>query len=215
MKLHNSPPRHAHLAKHFSLHLNAARRQAHAVALVGLLIVLGLFGWCPMAGAAGTPETLPATPGRPAALEPSVVQPVTITDVVAMSRSGLDDQVIINLIRQNGMASSLSTAELISLRQHGISNTVIATMQSAAPPVQSAAPTEVIRVYETPRPPVVIQSYVVPRPYVVTRPYYYPSYQLRLGHVTHGHHGHPGHHGHHGPPRSGGKTSFGFGITWR
>lgn len=121
-----------------------------------------------------------------------------------MQRSGLDDQVIINLLRQNSMATPLSTAELISLRQHGVSNQVIAAMQAASP--QVAAPTivqsppavvatrpSVVHVYEAP-PPVVIRSYPAYR--------YHPHYHLHYGGGYH-----------HGHGRS--NTSVSFGFHWR
>lgn len=171
------------------------------------LISLALVTWgvvVPAQAQQREPEVLPPSVGQ-APIVPA--QPVTITDVVAMQRSGLDDQVIVNLLRQNGMVTPLSTAELISLRQHGVSNQVIAAMQAASPPVAAPAIVQsppavvatrpsVVHVYEAP-PPVVIRSYPVPAPYR-----YHPHYHLHYGRGYH-----------HGHGRS--NTSVSFGFHWR
>lgn len=164
----------------------------------------------PLPSARAVPETLPP----PAALRPTVAPvtaasatppsaPVTITDVVAMHQSGLDDQVIINVIRQNGMAGGLSTSELISLRRHGVSNTVISAMQASAPPpartVIAEPPPSVVHVYEPPPPPVIIRTWSPPPCWYYPRPHY-----------------HAGIHFHsQGRGKKDRGPSVGFGISWR
>lgn len=186
-------------------HSNQSRGRI-ATNVLGLMI-LALLPWAvavPAQAQQREPEILPPVVGQTPA---APAQPVTITDVMAMQRSGLDDQVIVNLLRQNGMATHLSTAELISLRQHGVSNQVIAAMQAASPPVAAPAVVQsppavvatrpsVVHVYEAP-PPVVIRSYPVPAPYR-----YHPHYHLHYGRGYH-----------HGHGRS--NTSVSFGFHWR
>ena len=58
----------------------------------------------------------------------------TVTDVVAMSRSGLPEEVIINHIRVHGMASPPQTADLIQMQQQGVTPRVIETMQAVSVP---------------------------------------------------------------------------------
>jgi hypothetical protein len=84
---------------------------------------------------------------------------VRVDEVVAMSKSGVNEELIVNHIRTNGTAAPLQTADLIRLQQEGVTPRVIATMQATPPrPVQPM-------VVEQPGPPVVVESY----PY----PYYY------------------------------------------
>lgn len=86
---------------------------------------------------------------------------VTINDVLAMSRAHVDEELICNHIKANGMAAPLQANDLIQLPQNGVSNRVIYTMQSSPPrpaPVQPVA-------YQQ-APPVVVEDY----PY---GPYYY------------------------------------------
>lgn len=108
---------------------------------------------------------------------------VSITDAVAMSRSGLSESVIINQIRQNGVLDHIGTHEIISMHNNGVSERVITAMQSAPRAGNTAAsvPASTVVVERTvaPRPVVVHQEYVVPAPRVryVTRPAFptYPS----------------------------------------
>jgi hypothetical protein len=59
---------------------------------------------------------------------------VTAQDVAAMSRAGVDQEVIVNHIRVHG-AAPMQAADLIYLQQQGVSPRVIETMQ--ATPVQA------------------------------------------------------------------------------
>ncbi|MCR4412500.1 MAG: glycine zipper domain-containing protein [Thermoguttaceae bacterium] len=83
---------------------------------------------------------------------------VTLDDVIAMTRAGVAEDLIINHIRANGVARPLQTPDLIQLQQQGVSPNVIRTMQDSPPPSQSVA---------VPAPP--------PRP-VIVEEYYYDPY---------------------------------------
>ena len=60
---------------------------------------------------------------------------VSVNDVVSMTKCGVNEDLIVNHIRANGVARPLAANELISLQQEGVSTRVIATMQSATVPV--------------------------------------------------------------------------------
>lgn len=61
---------------------------------------------------------------------------VTFDDVIAMTRAGVDEDLIVNHIQANGAARPPQAADLIMLQQHGVSKRVIAALQ--APPVPPA-----------------------------------------------------------------------------
>lgn len=97
---------------------------------------------------------------------------VGIPDVIAMSQAGLSDDVITTHIRANGTTGPLVSADLITLKQNGVSDAVINTMQSP-PPVTRAAPAS--------RPVVVEEHhYVVP-----SRPYHHHWHYARPRHRGH------------------------------
>lgn len=81
---------------------------------------------------------------------------VTLPDVVAMSRAGVQEDVIITHIRTHGVAQSLQTNDLISLQMNGVSPRVIQAMQ--APPLPAAVPGPAL-VAGPPPPPVVIERH--------------------------------------------------------
>lgn len=85
---------------------------------------------------------------------------VTMNDVIAMSQAGVNDDLIINHIRANGLAQPLQTGDLISLQQQAVSPRVIQAMQ--APPSLPAGPPVVI--HEAAPPPVIIEEYYYPPP---------------------------------------------------
>ena len=58
----------------------------------------------------------------------------TFDDVIAMSKSGLGDQVITTHIRRHGVAQVPSAPDLIYLKNNGVSDAVINAMQN--PPVE-------------------------------------------------------------------------------
>jgi len=112
-----------------------------------------------------------------------LAQRVTIADVVTMTHAGLADDVIINQIRSKGMAQTLSTNDLITLKQQAVSDRVINAMQ------YQPQPTRIVR---QPSPVIVEEHYYHPR-------YYPPTWHYR-SHYDH----HPHHH-----PHSGIHFSFG------
>lgn len=88
---------------------------------------------------------------------------VTFEDVVAMTRAGVDEELIVNHVRANGAARPPQTADLIMLQQQGVGKRVIGALQ--APP-----PAPVV-VREPSGPPVIVEEhYYGPPPW---RPYYY------------------------------------------
>jgi hypothetical protein len=110
---------------------------------------------------------------------------VTVEDVIAMTRSGVDEQIILNHVRVNGSAKQLQPADLIYLQNSGVSSAVILAMQQ--PPIRPANASQPVVVEE-------IHHYDPWGP-----PYYGPSF---------------GYHHHHGPrwhrrPRMG----WGFSIS--
>jgi len=68
---------------------------------------------------------------------------VSTADVINMSRSGVDPQLIINHIRANGVAKRLDAGDLIALQQEGINRDVIGALQSTSVP-QAAAPVAMV-----------------------------------------------------------------------
>lgn len=56
-------------------------------------------------------------------------QPVTLGDVMHLTRSGVSDQVIVSRIQANGMARAPSVDDVVALSQEGVSDQVIAAMQ--------------------------------------------------------------------------------------
>jgi hypothetical protein len=84
---------------------------------------------------------------------------VSVDDVVAMSRSGVDEQLIINQINNHGMNRTIQPGDLIGLQNSGVSTRVIAAMQQP-------------RVVAGPPGAVVVEG--APPPVVVAGPAYYP-----------------------------------------
>lgn len=89
---------------------------------------------------------------------------VTVGDVIDMTRQGLDEDLIVNHIRYNGVVQRPQSRDLIALQQNGVSKRVIEAVQTAQPPqpVAAAAP-----------PVIVPQPYYGP-PVWGPYPYYYP-----------------------------------------
>jgi uncharacterized protein YcfJ len=104
---------------------------------------------------------------------------VSIEDAIAMTRAGVDEQVIVSHVNNNGVVRPLNTADITYLTQNGVSSRVIQTMQN---PAHQGPPQQVI-VQQAP-PPVVVEEryydpYWGPRYY---RPYpYYGGYYHRPG----------------------------------
>ena len=94
---------------------------------------------------------------------------VNINDVVAMARSGVNDQLIVNHLNANGLARPLQVDDIIYLQQNGVSPAMIDTMQRTR--VAVAASPGMVVVPGGPPPVVVAEPYYY-RPYY-RRPYYY------------------------------------------
>lgn len=78
---------------------------------------------------------------------------VSVNDVVAMSQSGVNEELIVNQIRTGGVSHPLQPAEIIALQQQGVSNRVIATMQTTPPPMPRPVAVPAPPVYYYPPPP--------------------------------------------------------------
>lgn len=102
---------------------------------------------------------------------------VTIDDVVAMTRGGVNDELIVNHVRAHGMARPLQASDLIMLQQQGVSTRVIAAMQEPPAPKTAVQPPPQPVIIEQAPPPVIVAPY---DPYW-RRPCY-----------PHHHHRHPG-----------------------
>src|SRR3569623_500988 len=61
---------------------------------------------------------------------------VTINDTIVMTRQGLDEELIVNHIRYNGVAQRPQSRDLSALQQSGVSKRVIEALQTAGPPAQ-------------------------------------------------------------------------------
>jgi hypothetical protein len=101
--------------------------------------------------------------GRP--LPPGAV---SMEDVVAMSRSGVDEQLIVNQVNNNGMNRQIQSSDLIFLQNNGVSSRVIAAMQQ--PRTVAGPPGPVI---VEGGPPVVVAQ---PAYYAPPPPYWGPPY---------------------------------------
>ena len=101
---------------------------------------------------------------------------VTPADVVSMTRAGLGEDVVVTQIRTRGMSQTLTTHDLIELKQQGVSDRVINAMQ-----------------YQ-PRATTVVRQ---PHPVVVERYHHYPAPIWHHGHHYHHHHRHHPRHGIH------------------
>lgn len=106
---------------------------------------------------------------------------VSFNDVVAMSRSGLSEIVMINQINQRGVQQQMQVSDIISLHQQGVPESVISVMQQArvgsARTVVASPP-----VVMAPTPVVVQETYVLPS-------YSPPTYYYRSAPVHHHHRG--------------------------
>lgn len=110
----------------------------------------------------------------------AIAQAVTEADVITMARSGVGDDVIINSIRTRGCRWNSAPANVIALKQQGVSDQVLTAMQNSGlhPPADMAVAGPPPVVYAPPPPPPVGGVVVVgpgygPRPYWGPRRYYY------------------------------------------
>jgi hypothetical protein len=101
---------------------------------------------------------------------------VSTSDVVAMTRSGLSDHVIVNHIQQNGVPRRLEVSDVIALHQQGVSEPVISALQRA--------PLASVPALASPRPaPVIVEEHYYSPPVYIHRPpyYHYGHYHHRPG----------------------------------
>ena len=89
---------------------------------------------------------------------------VSLPEVIAMTKAGVNEELIVNHIRANGLAHPLQTGDLIMLQNAGVSTRVVGALQSAPQPGAPAAVGAM-------SPPV-----MVPPPYYGPYPYYGPAY---------------------------------------
>ena len=95
----------------------------------------------------------------------------TTTEVLAMTRAGVDPQLIINYVNASGMVQPITVQDVIYLHDQGVSNDVIQAMQN--PRVAQYAP-QVVRVVP-PRETVIIEDNSWGSPYC------YPHYHFSYG----------------------------------
>lgn len=99
-----------------------------------------------------------------------------IDDVVAMSQAGLGDQVIITHIQSNGVPKRPSAAELIQMKNKGVSDPVLDAMQQAPLPNMGVARARGPR-------PVVVEEHYYGDPY--HHGYHHPHHYRHRRHSTH------------------------------
>jgi len=93
---------------------------------------------------------------------------VTVPDVVSLTRSGVDEGLIINHVHAHGLAAPLQAEDIIYLQQQGVSRNVIAVMQTERVAVVATP------VYAAPPPGgVIVEESWGPRYYRPYRRYYY------------------------------------------
>lgn len=103
--------------------------------------------------------------------QPVATGAVTMADVVAMTRAGVDEPLIVSHIQAHGSARPLTAGDLISLKQAGVSPNVIQQLQNSPPPAMMQA---------TP------VSYVAaPAPVYVEEVYYAPACHPCYPHYRH------------------------------
>lgn len=93
---------------------------------------------------------------------------VNINDVLAMTKSGVNEDLVINHVRANGMAHPLQAGDLITLQQEGISTRVISAMQTAGTPgvvPAGAVPVGAVQAVPYGPPPMVVYPAPPPPPY--------------------------------------------------
>ena len=97
--------------------------------------------------------------------------PLGMTDVIQLARQNMGDEVIINQIRSTNSTFQLSTEDLRSLKENGVSDRVIVEMQNRRPYVdrgpQYAPYPYRHRYYYGPPPPVIYYGPPPPPPPVV------------------------------------------------
>jgi len=103
-------------------------------------------------------------------------KPVTTSEVINMTRSGVSDAVIVAHIQTNGIAMRPDVNDVILMNQEGVSDYVVTAMQQSGTGYRAPAPYQppatVYRTYQQPSNVVIQEQYYVhPQP-VYSRPYY-------------------------------------------
>jgi len=98
----------------------------------------------------------------------------TTTEVLDMTRAGVDPRLIINYVNNSGMSQPITAQDVIYLHEQGVHTDVIQAMQNPRVP---QAPPEVVRVVP-PRQTVIIEE----DPWW---PHYYPHYHFSYGYGCH------------------------------
>jgi hypothetical protein len=108
-------------------------------------------------------------------------RPVTTSEVINMTRSGVSDAVIVAHIQSNGVAMQPDVNDVILMNQQGVSDYVVNVMQTGGrgTPVYQQ-PNNGYRSYQ-PSPVVVREEYHYAEPVYQTRPSYRPVYVERRG----------------------------------
>jgi outer membrane protein with glycine zipper len=109
-----------------------------------------------------------------------LAEAATPDDAIAMTRAGLSDDVIISHIRAHGVARPLEVNDLIHLRNQGVSDAVIKSLQT------SPGPVAVVRGPPGP-PPMVVQEYYDPW-WGPPPPWYYHRHRPGVSWGIHLHH---------------------------
>ncbi len=110
---------------------------------------------------------------------------VTMQDVIAMTRGGVDEQLIVNHIQAHGSARPLSPGDLIALKQAGVTPNVISALQNTPPRAMAVTPVA----YAAPAPPPVIveEVYYGPPCYPCYPRHHYCGPRVGWGVSFHGH----------------------------
>jgi outer membrane lipoprotein SlyB len=91
-------------------------------------------------------------------------QPLSVADVKALARAGINDDVIISQIRNSHTVYHLSAGDIIDLRDAGVSNRVIDFMINTPATAGAAPQTSTLYVAQPPPPPPVETIVVTPGP---------------------------------------------------
>jgi outer membrane lipoprotein SlyB len=110
-------------------------------------------------------------------------RPVTTSEVINMTRSGVSDAVIVAHMQTNGIAMQPDVNDVILMNQEGVSDYVVNAMQSGGRVTTVyQQPSPVYRTYTQPSPVVVHEEYRYAQPvYQARQPVYKPYYVERRG----------------------------------
>ena len=97
-----------------------------------MIVVLATTGYV-------TAQSPPSPPSPP---PPSQAQPPSVADIKVLAKGGMSDEVILSQIRSSHAAYHLTTADILDLKDSGVSEKVIDFMinTASASPVAAPAP---------------------------------------------------------------------------